>query len=412
MSSEPTLDSASPSSAKEWLRALRLAAIALALLAGGSWLIYFFDGLGTAADDGGVHLFGLVRFLGLAIDIGLLALWMAWLHRRDDPLAVSLGPIVILLAIILFFSVSDWYKHNGRLSFWTLWNVQSNAVQMTTVAVAALGMTVIIIAAGIDLSIGTALALCATVLAYMLDQGHGVAASITACILCGALCGVVNGVLVSSLKVVPFIVTLGTMSIFLGIGKILAKETTVRPPRDAIPQWLGDMMSLRPSPTWLMYPVLPNFGWGVWVALGLAALLAGVLHFTIFGRHVFAVGSNEATARLCGINVPLTKVAVYALAGLFVGVAGMYQFARLSSGSPTSGIGTELKVIAAVVIGGASLNGGRGSILGTLAGAAMMQVIHNGCGILGLGDPLNNIVIGVVIIAAAAVDRFRNRQAN
>ena len=377
----------------------------LAAFCGGIWLITIFDRIG------GAQQIGLLRFAGLAFDIGLLAGLTAWLHRREHPLASTLGPMLALLGVSLFFSVYDWHLHGARASFWSLGNVQTIAVQTATVAVAALGMTMIIITGGIDLSAGTALSLCATVLAYTLDAGHGIAAAIAACILCGALAGAVNGGLTSLLGVVPFIITLGTMTAYLGVGKIIAKETTVRPPIDAIPGWLPPMVSPLPSPSWLIYPVLPNFGWGVWLALALAGLLAGALHFTVFGRHVFAIGSNEATARLCGINVPWTKVAVYGLAGIFVGVAGMYQFARLSSGSPTSGIGMELKIIAAVVIGGGSLRGGRGSVLGTLTGAAMMLVIASGCTSLGLKNPVIDIIIGVIIVAAVSVDQFRNRLA-
>lgn len=406
MKTEPTSADAPPSAAAAWLRGLLVAAAALALFCGGIWLIYAFDRLGTSTGS------GVLRFAGLALDIGLLRLVKAWLRRREDPLAASLGPMSALLAIGLLFAVSDWWMHGDRASFWSLGNVQTIAVQTATVAVAALGMTVIIIAGGIDLSAGTALSLSATVLAYVLDNDHGIAAAIVACIVCGALAGTVNGALTSLLGVVPFIITLGTMTAFVGIGKIIAKETTVRPPIDSIPDWLPRMVSALPSPNWLMYPVLPNFGWGVWLALGLAAVLAGMLHFTVFGRHVFAIGSSEATARLCGINVPATKVAVYALAGVFVGVAGMYQFARLSSGSPTSGIGLELKIIAAVVIGGGSLNGGRGSVLGSLTGAAMMLVIASGCTALGIKNPVQDIIIGGIIVAAVTLDQFRNRVAS
>jgi ribose/xylose/arabinose/galactoside ABC-type transport system permease subunit len=172
-------------------------------------------------------------------------------------------------------------------------------------------------------------------------------------------------------------------------------------------------MTTRPRPAWIgegvLPHVLPNFASGVWLALALAALLALVLKYTVFGRYVFAIGSNEATARLCGINVPLTKIAVYALSGLFVGIAGLYQFARLSVGNPVSGSGLELKIIAAVVIGGGSLNGGRGSVLGTLAGAAMMAAIGSGCNQLGLRNPTQDIIIGLIIVAAVTLDQLRQR---
>src|SRR4029077_13039164 len=128
------------------------------------------------------------------------------------------------------------------------------------------------------------------------------------------------------------------------------------------------------------------------------------------GRYVYALGSNEATARLCGINVWFNKISLYSLAGFFVGVAGMYQFSRLSSGNPTSGIGMELRIIAAVVIGGGSLSGGRGTVLGTLTGAAIMAVIASGCTQLGLNNPIQDIILGVIIIVAVTLDQLRQRQ--
>jgi ribose/xylose/arabinose/galactoside ABC-type transport system permease subunit len=221
----------------------------------------------------------------------------------------------------------------------------------------------------------------------------------------GIASGLANGLLISWLRIVPFIVTLGTMSVFLGLAKLVAEETTVRPALEQVPAWIPALVEPVPEPRWLLVSS------GVWIALGLALVLAVVLRYTVFGRYVFALGSNESTARLCGVNVPLMKTAVYTLAGLFVGIAGVYQFARLSSGDPTSGIGQELKVIAAVVIGGASLNGGKGTVLGTLAGAAMMGVIASGCNtVLGVSNPMQNILIGLIIVAAAALDQIRERR--
>ena len=125
---------------------------------------------------------------------------------------------------------------------------------------------------------------------------------------------------------------------------------------------------------------------------------------------MFAIGSNEATARLCGIDVPRTKVLIYLAAGIFVGIAGIYQFARLRSGNPTSGLGMELKVIAAVVIGGGSLSGGRGTVLGTLTGAAIMQTIASGCTQLSISNPWQDIILGVIIVAAVTIDQLRQRR--
>ncbi len=315
----------------------------------------------------------------------------------------ALGPLMALILVVAFFGVAD-YVHNGSSTFLSLITGRMIAVQTCTVAIAGLGMTLIIIAGGIDLSAGTAMAMAATVLAWCLRADHSVGVSIVAAIGSGVLAGLLNGVLISGLRVVPFIITLGTMTIFLGASKLIADETTVRPLPHQVPGWLPDLVAVNPQPEWLLVST------GVWIALALAGSLAIVLRYTVFGRHVFALGSNESTARLCGVNVPLTKIAVYALAGLFVGIAGVYQFAYLASGNPTSGRGQELKFIAAVVIGGASLNGGQGSVIGTLAGALMMGVIEMGCQTLDISSSVQDIVIGLIIIAAVAIDQVRQRR--
>jgi ribose/xylose/arabinose/galactoside ABC-type transport system permease subunit len=195
------------------------------------------------------------------------------------------------------------------------------------------------------------------------------------------------------------------MTAYLGIAKLVADETTVRPPLDSVPGWMAGLAMPTPDPPWLL--VAP----GVWIMFAMAAILSLVLRYTVFGRYVFALGSNEQTARLCGLNLPALKVAVYTLSGFFVGLAGIYQFAKLKVGNPTSGIGLELKVIAAVVIGGASLRGGRGTILGTLAGALLMQTIASGCTQLGLSNPVQDIILGIIIVAAVTVDQLRQRRA-
>ncbi len=385
------------------------------------------------------------------------------------------GPFLALTAVVLFFAIADGWMNGEKATFLTGRNLMTISSQTATVAVAALGMTVIIIAGGIDLSAGTAIALCATVLAWSLKEDLGprwfanettasVAKSITEAkgdlkqiereiealaggeynttqvaaklmaksdaeetirqherrltklkslsaavavgmsLGCGAFCGFVNGLLVSYLRVVPFIVTLGTMQLYLGLSKQVARETTVRPDRfSQVSDGLVDLLSVRADALWLGLPS------GVWLTLLLAALLAAVLHWTVFSRYVFALGSNEATARLCGINVRWNKIAVYTLSGLFVGVGGVYQFSRLTVGNPTSGSGLELRIIAAVVIGGASLSGGRGSVLGTLLGALIMSVIANGCTMLGLQNPVQDMILGVIIVAAVALDQFRQR---
>lgn len=329
------------------------------------------------------------------------ALKLGWIRQR---LLGELGPLLVLILIVLLFTAFDYHLHGSHGSFASVRNLRVVLVQATTVAVAALGLTIVIISGGIDLSAGTALALSATVMARCLHADYAVSLSVIACILTGALCGLLNGLLVSLLRIVPFIVTLGTMTIYLGIAKLIASETTVRPKPEQVPTWLGDLVSTSNNDLIAGAPL------GVWIAFGLAIVVAILLKYTVFGRHVFALGSNEATARLCGINVPALKMIVYSFSGALVGIAGIYQFARLSVGNPTSGTGLELKVIAAVVIGGGSLSGGQGSVLGTLTGAGIMAVIASGCNAVGLSNPTQDIIVGMIIVGAVTVDQVRQRR--
>ncbi|MDZ4688214.1 MAG: ABC transporter permease [Planctomycetaceae bacterium] len=345
----------------------------------------------------------------------------------------ALGPLLALaLVVLLFAGLEYWLKK--RSVFLTADNLRLIAVNSLVIGMCSLGMTLIIVSGGIDLSVGSGVALCATVLACGLKRNWDPSLCVALALLSGILLGAINGTLVSLLRVVPFIITLGTMTAYLGAGKMLAetvdKGQTVRPdvyPADhakfsenQVPIWLQQFTSVRerallPRRASIPEAVAPVVDWvrfpsGLWVAVLFAAAVAFLLRFTVFGRYVFALGSNEATARLCGINVPLVRIAVYSLAGLFVGIAGVYHFARLASGDPTSGAGMELKVIAAVVIGGGSLSGGRGTVMGTLAGAVLMEVINSGCTQLDVPDPLEDVILGVIIIAAVTVDQLRQRR--
>jgi ribose transport system permease protein len=324
---------------------------------------------------------------------------------------MTFGPIVALVLTALAFGAADYARKGPRATFLTVNSIRGMSEQTVVVATAALGMTVIVIAGGIDLASGTALALSATVLAWCLRENYGTAISLAAAAGVGAVTGLINGALISLLRVVPFIITLGMMSIYLGAAKKLSGGTTVTPKTEQVPEWLSGLNLSQVESPWLIQPVLPHFPPAVWICAALAVALAAVLKYTVFGKHVFAIGSNEATARLCGVNVARTKIAVYMLAGLFVGVAGILQFTRLSSGDPTGGIGMELRIITAVVIGGGSLKGGRGSVAGTIAGAALMVVIYSGCNVLLIDNAWTDMLVGVILIAAAAVDEFRRRRA-
>ncbi|MGC3968870.1 MAG: ABC transporter permease [Pirellulales bacterium] len=331
-------------------------------------------------------------------------------RTRSQALLTTLGPVLVFFVVLIGFGIADRIQDGANSTFLSVNTIRTIPEQTVIVAMAALGMTIIIIAGGIDLASGTAVALCSTTLAWCLKNNYGIGVGVSAALGMGALTGLINGALISSLRIVPFIVTLGTMSIFLGVAKLIGNETTVSPSIDQYPRWLSTIAYSPVSPKWLIPSIVPNFAISVWIVLGVAVLTAAMLKYTVFGRYVFAVGSSEPTARLCGINVTAVRIAVYTLAGLCVGMAGVLQFTRLRSGDPTSGSGLELKIIAAAVIGGASLNGGRGSILGTLAGAAMMVVIESGCNALGISNSYTNIVIGAIIIAAAALDQIRQRR--
>jgi ribose transport system permease protein len=191
------------------------------------------------------------------------------------------------------------------------------------------------------------------------------------------------------------------MLVARGVAKWLANEQKV----DAPESWLADTMTKTPDPEWLL--VSP----GVWMTIVLAVLMGLALRHTVLGTHTFAVGSSEDTARLSGVRVARVKIALYALAGTFAGLAGVMQLARLTVGDPTTAIGKELDIIAAVVIGGGSLAGGQGSILGAMIGAFLMAVLANGCTLTGVPSYVQEILIGAIIVAAVALDRFRQSRA-
>jgi ribose transport system permease protein len=193
-------------------------------------------------------------------------------------------------------------------------------------------------------------------------------------------------------------VTLGMMGVVRGAAKWLAENQTVNAPESSINQLMGLVEPMQ------FFPLPP----GVWVAIALAAIMAVIMRQTVFGRYVFAIGSNEATARLCGIRVQWQKVLIYALGGLFFGLAGLMQLSRLTQGDPTAAVGLELDIIAAVVIGGASLSGGNGSILGSMIGALIMAVLRNGSNQIGWPNYMQEIIIGIVIILAVGLDRLRH----
>lgn len=274
-------------------------------------------------------------------------------------------------------------------------NIELMARQTAIVCVSALGMTVVIALGGIDLSVGSMISLVTVVTALLLRGNVSPLAAALGGIAAGAACGLLNGVLITQLRLVPFIITLGTMLVIRGAAKGLAEERRIEAPMT----WLNDMLRTRPGQLGL-----PG---GIWMVIILALLVTGLLRYTRFGRHVFAIGSNERMARLCGVPLARTQIAVYTLSGLLTGVAGLLEFSKLAVGDPTVAVGLELDVIAAVIIGGGSLLGGRGSVAGTVMGAGIMAIIQVGCTQKGLASWVQQIVTGAIIVAAVALDKVR-----
>ncbi len=302
------------------------------------------------------------------------------------------GPFLGLLVVIALFSIPS----ETREFFLTYHNFKTIFTQTVIVAIGALGMTMIIVSGGIDLSVGSSIALSSVVGALFIQAGWGTATSVAAMIFSGGLIGLLNGAAIAGLRMTPFIITLGTLGVARGTAKWIADNQTVNYETSPLNTWMTTA-----DPFGYALPT------GVWVALGLAVLTALVLRNTVFGRHVFALGSNEATARLCGIPTTRLKILIYALAGCFFGLAGLFQLARLRQGDPTVAVGLELDIIAAVIIGGASLSGGVGTILGSMIGALIMAVLRNGSQQMGWPTYFQEIIIGLVIIVAVFVDRLR-----
>lgn len=305
----------------------------------------------------------------------------------------TVGPLLGLLFVAIIFGATI-----GPRFFYGA-NLELIARQTAIVCTAALGMTMVIVSGGIDLSVGSVVALTTVIIAVLLRTDANPAAAALAGIGAAALIGTLNGALITGLRVIPFIVTLGTMILVRGAAKGFADERRVEAPAT----WLNDLLRAV-NPDSLM--IVPG---GIWLMAALALLVAGTLGYTRFGRHLFSIGSNERTARLCGVSVERTQIGVYTAAGALAGVAGLLQFSRLSVGDPTVAVGLELDVIAAVIIGGGSLSGGRGSVLGTVLGACTMAVITIGCAQQGLPNWVQQIVTGAIIVLAVALDRWRNK---
>ncbi len=278
-------------------------------------------------------------------------------------------------------------------------NLVTMARQTVVVGIAAAGMTLIIVSGGIDLSVGSSVALTTVVLARALNAGLSPVTAALLGVVVATVAGLLIGSAVSLLRITPFVVTLGAMTILRGSAKGFAGEQKVDADARGLDSLLG---ALPPGKAWMLLPP------GVWTLVLVLVVMAGLLRYTRFGRQVFAIGSNERTARLCGVPVEIVKLGAYGVAGAQAGLAGVMEFATLTVGDPTDSVGLELEVIAAAVIGGASLQGGEGSIVGSVIGASLMTVIKTGCVHLGLPNYVQEVVTGVIIVVAVGLDRLRH----
>ena len=304
------------------------------------------------------------------------------------------GVTLALVLIVLFFCATAPY-------FATSGNFLKIFVQIAINTVLAAGMTFVILTGGIDLSVGSVLALCTVVGAtIMTDERLSAATSITlafvACLGTGALCGAINGWVCEKWKLPSFIVTLGMLNVASGLARVVSNNSTI----SGLPQPFVEFGNL------IFWGIFPSI---FVIALGVVLIGWFILRFTVFGRFIFAIGTNEEAVRLSGHNPRAIKIAAFTISGLTAGIAAMVYLLRLNVGSPIAGIGYELNAIAAVIIGGTSLSGGKGSIIGTLVGACILQVLSTGLQLLGAEDNVKPIVIGTVIVLAVILDTYRNK---
>lgn len=310
-----------------------------------------------------------------------------------------MAPFFALGLVVLTFSLITTPDGDPVRDFFLTWdNGRFIASQGIVIGLGAIGMTLVLLSGGIDLSAGAVAALSGVVAAMLLQMEVPPLLAIGAAVLAGGGFGMLNGSLVAMLKVAPFVVTLGTLGMARGVTRWMSTDTPITVSQGL---WVEAWVAPVPPAAWM--GVAP----GVFVVLLLGGLLMVLLRGTIYGRHLYAIGSNEAAATLCGVRVRLTKVLAYSLAGLFFGMAGVAQMAILHQGNPTGSPGLGLDLIAAAVIGGVKLGGGVGNIPGALLGALTMTVLQNGCQQAGWPVPLQEIAIGGAIVAAAGLDRLR-----
>ncbi|HLV10796.1 MAG TPA: ABC transporter permease [Halanaerobiales bacterium] len=310
--------------------------------------------------------------------------------RIRKTLGKELGALTGLILLCVIMTIASPY-------FLTLTNIMNIFRQSSLIGIVAAGMTLIIITAGIDLSVGSVLSLASCITAgFMVDFGFSVWLAILAGLILGSLLGLINGLLITKIPLPPFIATLGIM----GVARGLAFVYTGGAPIYSLPEgfrFLGEGM-IGPVP----FPVI--------LMLAIYAIFFIILNKTKLGRYCFAIGGNEEAATLSGIQTHKYKAMAYLLTGFLAALAGMVLAARLDAATSVAGDGFELDVIAAVVIGGTSLSGGQGGIIGSLIGALIMGVVKNGLNLLLVSSHWQRVILGLIILAAVTVDVLRKKR--
>ena len=311
-------------------------------------------------------------------------------RNRVVQLLIEYGALLLVLALLVgVFSMTS--KNFFQQS--TLVSIANQIPDLTFIAV---GMTLVLIVAGIDLSVGSVLALSSAVLgALMVDHGWSLWAAIPLCLLTGTICGLLNGVVSIGFGIPSFIVTLGMLEIARGATKVVTNSQT---------KYIGSAVEPIGEP-------LPGIMLSPAFLLAIAAVAVGqfLLVRTVFGRYCVAIGTNEEAVRMSGIRTAPYSIAVFAISGFLCGMAGLAQTSRLSSADPNAAIGIELSAIAACVIGGTSLMGGRGSVVSTFIGVLIIAVLQTGLAQSGVSDANKQIITGAVIIVAVLLDAVRTR---
>jgi len=302
----------------------------------------------------------------------------------------KLLPFLSFVALFVSLSILSPY-------FLTVDNLSSVARQTAVINIIAIGMTLVIISGGIDLSVGSVLAFSGVCGTLLMERGMGVVSSTLLGIFSGLAWGLGNGLIVTQFRVPPFIATLGCMGMARGLTLLITDGIPVT----AIPKNFGRLGD------GIFFGMIPV---PVVILLGIGVMLSYVLRYTRLGRYAYAIGGNAQAAYLSGINLTSWTLIIYSILGALTGLAGMIEASRLVTGQPTAGDGYELRVIAAVVIGGGSLNGGAGTVLGTTVGAFIMSLLNNGCNLLGISPFIQQILIGGIIVLAVAVDELRRRR--